>query len=650
MKDFNDILDMFFADKLSMDEAEAMIAGKSKRVANKSHDTIPVKDRPSKTVVIPQGYDLERLRNAYKQYFLADLQDEAAPYVKLLGKYNFTTDDASERTPLAQLIDKIARGKALKSEWLRFVCIFKHPANRDLLYDDLSPSHQALLRAVAEKHYLSKKEGDAILGKSCVAGRYSWDWHLPDGLDNWLDMAYDSYINSRQEMVLTFHDSSSYAAMLKRHFGREMQITERLDELPSEEGLLTYVGEQDILQKLPLLEMLYQGGKLAIGRNKLAASAFATASKVTGFREFFEATKQGPVRSYAPCCAHLVLNIFALFRSYHGSKASLPKAPADLISKLVREAPNVAFMYIPIVLGYLKGFRKTDLDDVKANLPMVCLRRELCIHADKGWLPVDKLIYHIRSRNDDDEARVFFARFHGLTSLRNEFVGSGKPLMPCELTEQLFLAYIRANIYVMAAFGLLEIAYTLPDPAHDATPYSSVRYVRLTKLGRYVLKLDNTYEANTTDSSELFELDDRELFIKSTTENNPFATLLADIATPITAKLYKVNYASFLRGCESKKDIEDKIRLFKQCIAPKPPKNWKAFFDDVLGRCNLLQEPATTYKVLAIPAEQKELQRIMLTDSLIRCFVIKAEKYTVLIDSKAFGVVSNRLKEYGYLL
>ena len=114
--------------------------------------------------------------------------------------------------------------------------------------------------------------------------------------------------------------------------------------------------------------------------------------------------------------------------------------------------------------------------------------------------------------------------------------------------------------------------------------------------------------------------------------------------------MYKVTPESFLKDCNSKKDIENKIALFKDYICDAPPTNWKSFFKQMLERCNPMLKPKKKYLLLQLPAENKELQRIVLSDPKIRKYILKAEDYHILVEQDNYKKFCDILLKYGYLL
>jgi len=165
------------------------------------------------------------------------------------------------------------------------------------------------------------------------------------------------------------------------------------------------------------------------------------------------------------------------------------------------------------------------------------------------------------------------------------------------------------------------------------------------------LGIKRKYERTKAADIQYSELDTERLIIKSLVDNNPYESLLGNMATAISKKMYKVSYESFLNGCEKLQDIESKIDFFKEYVSSQDlPDNWTQFFKDIKKRCKPMKAPKNKYTLLQIPADDKELQHIILSDPIIRKYTLKAEGFILLVDTNYKSRVVEALKKYGYLI
>lgn len=139
------------------------------------------------------------------------------------------------------------------------------------------------------------------------------------------------------------------------------------------------------------------------------------------------------------------------------------------------------------------------------------------------------------------------------------------------IIEQLSEPFVKAMLFVLATFGIVEIAYREPQKG-DKSYYDGLQYVRLTELGKYVLGISKDYTPNVTnDKGPAFELDDQRLLIKVADSKSPFIPMLKEFAVLVTPSLYRVDYDIFLMGCNKREDVKRKIDMFEQYICQKLP-------------------------------------------------------------------------------
>ncbi len=215
--------------------------------------------------------------------------------------------------------------------------------------------------------------------------------------------------------------------------------------------------------------------------------------------------------------------------------------------------------------------------------------------------------------------------------------------------------FLKTMMFLFATFGLVDIAYDEPENEvlqernlNYLSPFDGLRYVRLTELGAYVVGLKRRYTADIQEASASIELDPKRLIL-AVDGNDPLKVLtLEKIADKISANTYKVSYNSFLKECERKVDVQQKIELFHKHIATNPPENWKEFLDDVQKKINPLSD---RQKMAVFKLKQnKNLIALMARDDVLKKYILKAEEYHILIEDKHIPKVKKRLEEFGYFI
>lgn len=224
----------------------------------------------------------------------------------------------------------------------------------------------------------------------------------------------------------------------------------------------------------------------------------------------------------------------------------------------------------------------------------------------------------------------------------NEFKLIGEPLL-------------KGYAFLLAAFGLVEIAYV--SPTHDTyrrpkkdylTPYDGLRFARLTPLGEYVFRQRKTYEvAGGPPTRSRIVLD--EVRLLATGQNADPLTELAlnQFLEKLAPGRYRMTPKSFLGGCGSRADIEERIRLFRRVVSSAPPAIWELFFERTLARIAPLNlEPE--YIVLKVSADE-EIRRLFASDPVLREIVLKVEGLRIAVRQSDLKKLAKRLEHFGYL-
>jgi hypothetical protein len=121
---------------------------------------------------------------------------------------------------------------------------------------------------------------------------------------------------------------------------------------------------------------------------------------------------------------------------------------------------------------------------------------------------------------------------------------------------------------------------------------------------------------------------------------------LDTVGKRMTSSSYLVDYESFLRGCSTPHDVENRITYFRSHILEKPPALWESFFQSVLARMEPLKE-VNDMRIFKITPDQALIKHLT-TDPVLKKHVIKAENYHVMVKAKAYVKVKKVLRELGY--
>ncbi len=222
--------------------------------------------------------------------------------------------------------------------------------------------------------------------------------------------------------------------------------------------------------------------------------------------------------------------------------------------------------------------------------------------------------------------------------------------------DALIIPLIKATMFLFSTFGLVDIAYNLPEnpilqeKEHKyLSVFDGLQFVRLTRLGAFVLGLTKEYTMEGIEEQKAnLILDEGRLLIHIEGEDMLKRLALEKIGEKMSNAHYRVDYNSFLKECFCEKDIQQKITLFKDYISSKPPQIWQDFLDGILKKINPLtiEQEVTVYKL----TPDKALISLIATDELLKKYILKAEDYRILIKAVHINKIKKRLGELGYFI
>lgn len=599
---------------------------------------------------IPNSKEATFLENTFRKKTVSELMNEAEPYRKLCRKYHFYVMEGNKKVlpPIVELM--MTNKQKLKADWVKLLVLMKCDANRWLIATTMPEDLKPLMRRLLEKHFLPVKDAEKILGRKVLAGS-SWSFiyskTIPE-LQTWASTVSGYYVEKKK-----YSESRTYITYLKPASSNifrdlmpyvlpETQNIKVLDSLPdSAANLKTYNAETEIFATLPILNSLTEAGKLKMGDKRMPATMLRKAAATISYPEFFVNTEARPDN----LAATLLINAFGLYRRdfYKGN------TPEEEILTIISAMSNTDGYSTYILLPHIVGMRAKDLEYCMADSLMDNIIETLKKYHDRNWMDFD--VFFLLCRGLDNEAEWNSLIFgYGFEYMAIKSNISNLTICPDTLISDISRPFAEAALFMLATLGVVEIAYDSNSELCEHSYFDALKYVRLTALGKYLLDITKDYERKAQDNRQFFDIDDDSLVVRSLVDNNPYMPIISSIATQISPKMFKVTAESFLNECEKKADIESNISLFRQYICAKPSATWESFFKSLISKCSPLKAPAKKYSMLQLPPKDKELQRIFATDPDLRKYILKAEKYIILIEPECKTKVQDILKCYGYII
>lgn len=215
------------------------------------------------------------------------------------------------------------------------------------------------------------------------------------------------------------------------------------------------------------------------------------------------------------------------------------------------------------------------------------------------------------------------------------------------------IPYLQGMFFYLGAFGWLDLAYEAVDVSELGltvmSPYQGLKAVRLTNLGAYLLGQQDKYTPTYHENPIVFSPSETTLTILVNQKSETADAILRPFTQKVSARRYKTNAALFLKDCNTKSDLETKIKLFKDSIQEKLPANWQTFFTSLKQKIDPFQKVSNMI-VLRVPPDNKTLLHQIIHDPIIQKLTVKAEGFHLLIAKSDYPAFKKRLNEFGYLI
>lgn len=586
------------------------------------------------------------------------LLTETVPDLK--PKYQAIKDVLTAHRPIMQtskggeaslpkyILDAITKkGNITKDELVKFISFFlSDPRNFSTYLNSLEVNVRKVWNLIIENyfasnHLLKRETGEEwmVIGstsyyyslRASISAKLPWFSILKSNLSYGLPSDFYMFVS-------VYYRPYLYPVFLTQKINSYISFT----DLPQEESLQIFSEEKQIFKLLPVMESLYKQDLLQIAKFRITASTLNKLIKLFNVSEFFPDDED---KTASQLRASMLLSAYSTYRS----SVKETNEPEIFIKKLVWTIIQYSGVLLAVTLPHVGGIKQKMLGDSYATLQASHILQLLTSDEADKWTDIEYIRLKLYGLETGGGHNMLFS---GNTLYKAEFVNTKQNkeyILMDDMYREMGVPFIKGFLFLLASLGVVEVAYGEHD-SQSASYCCSLRYVRLTPLGKYVLNLQQEYTPETSNEC-FFEINADDMIVRSTSEDNPYEALLTDIATPIGRHRYKVTSGSFLGNCTKQKDIEDKISFFRKHVCKQLPQNWESFFNTLLQQCNPLQKVSNEkYRVYQLKAEDKELQRLVSTDPYLRQYTKRAEDYLLLIETEHLREVTNRLRSFGYLL
>lgn len=529
----------------------------------------------------------------------------------------------------------------------------------------LIPSHRALFQC----YFSSFPEGAQQTWKhltrhSCISSSdaeelyhysignistHEWDKpNLPEPEMAWFSLWQSTRIFQRNAPTTHEIFASTDGRIFNQFFLPMLLLPEAYTPFSSatlpDEKLLVHAYEPSLLDEILLMYTLKKQGYLTIGnKHKLAAHRLQAALEKITLREFFPADSTVPHLR-----AQLTLTVMSAF--FQNTQGEMPAIAKELKTIWKTKLTQSPLILIPLLLPHITGTKANDISQSYRPEYLEEVTEILLQTLSTGhWCAIDHFLLYYRTKAWD----LSPFREYQIDQMKLKNKKSGCELSPINMYTELVNPFLKGYLFLLAGFGILEIAYEDYEPEHHVTPYSTLRYLRLTELGRFVLGLTDTFEPPKVEKDEasLFQLSPNHLIIRSLVPDNPYKAVVEDMALSMGSGYYQFSSESMLNNCQRHGDVLERIEQFKHFIGKELPDNWEQFFCSLQQRLHSISKvSAGQYNIYQLNAENEELLQLFASDPELKALTLQAEGWLLLIKEENEKAVADRLQAVGYLL
>jgi len=417
-----------------------------------------------------------------------------------------------------------------------------------------------------------------------------------------------------------------------------------LDKIP--ETRYSFNAYPQILEELPRVISYYLHGSIKYSSNgRPIESSMGKMQKSCAIAEFYPKELEELSKMRCNLMAGLL---------YGFTQNDLDIDSVDIIKKLFqnnyRKSSSVQF-----ILTLLKGWGFVNPDYELTNGKEEILLELLKDFPEKDWVSTANFLELIEYRSLNihpitergAENRLYFEKKLASGFMLKSAIDKNK--YPIFIKDP----FIKGTIFLFASFGLMEISFANVNTENMGETYYSqydgLMYFRLTPLGAYIFGVTSTYEPPEVVVKNIITLSHDSLMIVAEGNRAIIDVMLGNYCEKMSSTRYKVTPQSFLKDCKNKKDVENKITLFKKTVNTSIPTFWSHFFKQLVVNASTIKINKTV-QTYSLPPEEKDLHRLVAQDTVLKQFVLKGEGFNLIVPNDSLPKFKSRMKELGFVI
>ena len=216
---------------------------------------------------------------------------------------------------------------------------------------------------------------------------------------------------------------------------------------------------------------------------------------------------------------------------------------------------------------------------------------------------------------------------------------------------------LKASFFYLGALGLFELKYDEPYSPYTVkakgkpyiSPWDSLEFVKLSKLGEYIFGLRDSYEQKTiVKKSTTLKFDEYKPIITVDEKDTLSLAKLDSYCDKYDKNRYILSYAKIFKDCNNAKALDLKIEHFYKNIEATPPKVFQNFFDEIKHNRNALKRDLK--QVVIELDNNKKLLHLFMQNKKLQELIIKAQGYRVIVLKDNIPKLTKIVKENGFFV
>lgn len=564
-------------------------------------------------------------------------------------------DDNKKEYPCLEVATYFIKKSQTKDDAMKLLATFlANEYNCRLMFDHFPDIVKEMMNKCLETFYVSVYDQLEVEGINLIVTKND-KWSRDDfSLQSpWFDLTSQytgNYKEHRPEEYFICIPPAIFPYFYKMACSSEQPDTDEIN--PEEKGLHVFLTEKSTVLAYPIISNLYDQRELYLGSNgKIPISVIRNCARETGLDEFFSKSSDKEVKDIR---ATLLFPFMHYRLSKNILKATAENKPLQsiLIDTPYAILPPARFI-LSIFLSHLSGLSYNKFDTTNCSYLVIDIVTAMMTLGNKpGWISVKEILSNILTTSNGYQHLQLLSPSsfsHETLKWKNKKRKDSAFLM-AHLREELSEPFVKGALLMLASAGILDIAYRNPEET-DYSYLDWLEYIRITPLGKYALGLSTEYKSKFEEEEHYFEADPDRLIIRSLSDKLHYENFISEVTKPIGNNRFVLTEQSFIRCCHTVSDLEKNISFLKNIAEIPDTDIWNGFFETLLTNGNPFKSlPRTDYYLFQVDSKNKKLIHLINTDAELKKYVIRAERFIVLVKSEYYSKFLARIRALGYII